>query len=76
MRLLIVFLSAVLISPLIGKPNVVFFLVDDLGYMDIGAYNPKTFYETPNIDSLASTGVKLRMVMPLTLYAALPVIAS
>lgn len=58
MRLLIVFLSAVLISPLIGKPNVVFFLVDDLGYMDIGAYNPKTFYETPNIDSLASTGVK------------------
>ena len=58
MRLLIVFLSAVLISPLIGKPNVVFFLVDDLGYMDIGAYNPKTFYKTPNIDSLASTGVK------------------
>jgi len=58
MRLLIVFLSAVLISPLIGRPNVVFFLVDDLGYMDIGAYNPKTFYETPNIDSLASTGVK------------------
>ena len=58
MRLLIVFLSAVLISPLMGRPNVVFFLVDDLGYMDIGAYNPKTFYETPNIDSLASTGVK------------------
>ena len=34
-------------------PNVVFFLVDDLGYMDIGANNPSTFYETPNIDRLA-----------------------
>ena len=58
MRLFIVFLLATLSSPLIGKPNVVFFLVDDLGYMDIGAYNPKTFYETPNIDSLAASGVK------------------
>ncbi|MCA9179737.1 MAG: hypothetical protein KDB14_35015, partial [Planctomycetales bacterium] len=32
------------------KPNVVFFLVDDLGYMDIGANNPETFYETPHVD--------------------------
>ena len=38
--------------------NVVFFLVDDLGYMDIGAYNPETFYETPNIDKLAKSGVR------------------
>lgn len=34
------------------KPNILFLLADDLGYMDIGAFNPKTFYETPNIDSL------------------------
>jgi arylsulfatase A-like enzyme len=40
------------------RPNIVFFLVDDLGVMDIGAYNPKTFYETPNVDRLAATGVK------------------
>ncbi|MEJ6644898.1 MAG: sulfatase [Akkermansiaceae bacterium] len=33
-------------------------VVDDLGYMDIGAYNPDTFYETPNIDRLAASGVK------------------
>jgi arylsulfatase A-like enzyme len=35
------------------RPNVLFVLVDDLGYMDVGAYNPGTFYETPHIDSLA-----------------------
>ncbi|MDR0338007.1 MAG: sulfatase [Planctomycetaceae bacterium] len=40
------------------RPNIVFFLVDDLGAMDIGAYNPNTFYETPNVDHLAATGVK------------------
>jgi arylsulfatase A-like enzyme len=26
--------------------------------MDVGAFNPKTFYETPNIDSLATLGMK------------------
>lgn len=40
------------------KPNFVFFLVDDLGYMDIGANNPNTFYETPNVDRLASEGMR------------------
>jgi arylsulfatase A-like enzyme len=40
------------------KPNVVFFLIDDLGVNDVGAYNPKTFYETPNVDALAKEGVR------------------
>lgn len=40
------------------QPNVVFILVDDLGYMDIGANNPDTFYETPHIDRLAATGMR------------------
>lgn len=44
-----------------ATPNVVFFLVDDLGYMDIGANNAETFYETPNVDRLASLGVPIRM---------------
>lgn len=39
------------------KPNVVFFLVDDLGWTDVGCYGSK-FYETPNIDRLAKEGVR------------------
>ncbi len=33
--------------------NVVLILADDLGYMDVGANNPKCFYDTPNLDRLA-----------------------
>jgi arylsulfatase A-like enzyme len=49
------------------KPNVVFFLIDDMGWMDIGA-NGSTFYETPNIDGLASEGVRFTQA-----YAASPI---
>ena len=38
------------------KPNIVFVLADDLGWADVG-YNGATFYETPNIDRLASEGI-------------------
>lgn len=41
----------------VKKPNIVFLLVDDLGYSDIGAFNPDTFYSTPNINAFAQTGV-------------------
>jgi arylsulfatase A-like enzyme len=37
------------------KPNVVFILADDLGYTDLSCYGSK-YYETPNIDKLASRG--------------------
>jgi arylsulfatase A-like enzyme len=40
------------------QPNFVFFLVDDLGYMDIGVNNPATFYETPNVDRLAREAMR------------------
>lgn len=36
--------------------NVVFILVDDYGWKDV-SYNGSTFYETPNIDKLASSGM-------------------
>ena len=37
-------------------PNFVFFLVDDMGYADIG-FNGSTFHETPHIDALAASGM-------------------
>lgn len=38
-------------------PNIVFILADDLGYTDLACYGSK-YYETPNIDRLASEGVR------------------
>lgn len=50
------------------KPkNIVFFLADDLGWRDLGCFG-STFYETPNLDGLAATGMKLTGA-----YAACPV---
>ncbi|MDB6029345.1 MAG: Sulfatase, partial [Verrucomicrobiales bacterium] len=42
------------------RPNILFLLADDMGYMDIGANNPKSFYETPNIDALAKSGMRFK----------------
>ncbi len=40
------------------KPvNIILLLVDDLGWTDLSCYG-STFYETPNIDKLASQGLK------------------
>lgn len=36
-----------------SKPNVVLFLVDDLGWADVGFNNADTFYETPHLDRWA-----------------------
>ena len=40
----------------IQKPNIVYIMADDLGWMDTGAYGSE-FYETPNIDRLANMGM-------------------
>ena len=40
------------------KPNVIFIMADDLGYTDVACFGSK-YYETPNIDKLASQGMKL-----------------
>lgn len=50
-----------------SKPNVVFFLVDDLGGRDLGCYGSE-FYESPNIDALADSGMLYTQA-----YAACPV---
>lgn len=39
------------------KPNVIFFLVDDLGWADLACYG-SSFYETPHIDALAREGIR------------------
>jgi arylsulfatase A-like enzyme len=49
------------------KPNVVFILVDDLGWFDLGCYG-STFHETPNLDRLAASGMRFTDA-----YAACPV---
>jgi arylsulfatase A-like enzyme len=48
-------------------PNVVVFLVDDLGATDLGCFG-STFYETPNVDRLAREGMRFTSA-----YAACPV---
>ena len=49
------------------RPNILFILVDDMGWRDLGCYG-STFYETPQIDRLASEGVRFTNA-----YAAGPV---
>jgi arylsulfatase A-like enzyme len=39
------------------RPNVVVVLADDLGYTDLSSYGSK-YYESPNVDRLASDGVR------------------
>jgi arylsulfatase A-like enzyme len=39
------------------RPNVVLFLVDDMGWMDCGAYGSK-YYETPHIDRFAARAMR------------------
>lgn len=50
-----------------SKPNVIFILLDDFGYADLGCYGSR-FYETPNIDRLAAQSVRFTDA-----YAACPV---
>ncbi|HJM55959.1 MAG: arylsulfatase [Planctomycetes bacterium] len=39
------------------RPNVVLILADDLGFGDVGCYNPEAKVPTPNIDRLARQGM-------------------
>ena len=48
------------------RVNILFFLVDDLGWRDLACYG-SSFYETPHIDALAADGVRFTQA-----YAAHP----
>ena len=39
-------------------PNIVIILADDLGYGDVGCYNPESKIPTPNLDRLATQGMR------------------
>ncbi len=74
MRTLLLSVAALLVAPAMAqeqglpRPNVVFILVDDLGYMDVSPNNPNTFYDTPNIQRLADGGTRFTNA-----YASCPV---
>jgi arylsulfatase A-like enzyme len=50
-----------------ARPNVILFVVDDLGWVDVGAYG-SSFYETPSVNRLALEGARFTQF-----YAASPV---
>lgn len=39
------------------KPNIILIVADDLGYHDVHFNHPGSFYETPNLDGLAASGL-------------------
>lgn len=49
------------------RPNIIFILIDDLGWADLGCYG-STFHETPTLDRLAADGARFTDA-----YAASPV---
>jgi arylsulfatase A-like enzyme len=51
----------------VDNPNIVFILVDDLGWKDLGCYGSE-FYDTPNLDKLAARSVRFTNA-----YSASPV---
>lgn len=65
MNRLFVLIAALLLAPLAGliaaepgKPNIVVILADDLGYGDVGCYNPESKVPTPHLDKLARDGMR------------------
>ena len=70
MRYALICLAILLTVPVRAQrspPNIVFFLIDDLGWADLGVYGSK-YHETPNLDRLAAQGMRFTDA-----YAACPV---
>jgi uncharacterized sulfatase len=70
MRLLVLLLVACPGSLAADRPNIVFMLIDDMGWPDVACYGHR-FHETPVIDRLARDGMKFT-----DFYAATPVCSS
>jgi arylsulfatase A-like enzyme len=57
LALLIALSSSILLATEKSKMNVVLFLIDDLGWMDLSCQG-SDYYQTPNIDQLAAEGTR------------------
>ncbi|RLB60765.1 MAG: N-acetylgalactosamine 6-sulfate sulfatase [Deltaproteobacteria bacterium] len=67
-KIILIFLAmtGILFSTTLGqsgekKPNIIFIMVDDLGYADLGCYGQEQIL-TPNIDQLAKEGTRYTQV--------------
>ena len=58
-KIFLAFITFSLLLPfnLLSKPNVLFILIDDMGWMDLGCQGNKNLH-TPNIDNLAKQGMR------------------
>ena len=56
-QIIVLFTFPLIINCLSTKPNIIFVLVDDWGYADVGVRNPAIL--SPNFDQLMKTGVML-----------------
>ncbi|NQT87943.1 sulfatase-like hydrolase/transferase, partial [bacterium] len=41
-----------------SAPNIIWIMADDMGYGDVGCFNPESKIPTPNMDRLASQGMR------------------
>lgn len=67
LSLLIVYSTSLTTTIAADKPNIVFILVDDQGYYDLGCYGA-TKVKTPQIDAMAEQGIRFT-----DYYAAAPI---
>ena len=63
----ILFVLPMMLTAQAPRPNIIYIMTDDLGYADLSGYGRKD-YKTPNLDRLASQGMKFTNA-----YAAAPV---
>ena len=54
----------------VQPPNVVLIFADDLGYGDVGCFNPECPFVTPHLDRMAAEGAKLSSFYVPTPYCA------